>query len=108
LQLSDGQNCKDVATNANGLFCGFHAKQVYGLYKGYKRRNAQLDAIDDDAPAYLKNTQVPLANETFDAAQDEKTLQEIHSHLFEKYVLLTKVIDARKLHHKHFYPLQID
>ncbi|KAG8420581.1 hypothetical protein J3459_010943 [Metarhizium acridum] len=108
LRLSDGQTCQDAATNANGLFCRLHAKQAHGLYKGYKRRNAQLDAIDDEAPAYLKNSHVPLANDKFESIQDETVLRQVHSHLFEKYVLFSKVIDARKLHHKHFYPLQVD
>ncbi|KAF7546260.1 hypothetical protein G7Z17_g8560 [Cylindrodendrum hubeiense] len=108
LQLSDSERCLNEATNANGLFCKFHAKQVYGLYKGYKRRNARLDAMDDEDPPALKNSEHPLANETFDTIDDEKTLKEVHLHLFDKYVLLGKVIDARKLHHKHFYSLDID
>ncbi|OAQ58394.2 mfs allantoate protein [Pochonia chlamydosporia 170] len=108
LQLSDGQKCKDEATNANGLFCKLHARQAFGLYKGYKRRNAQLDALDEESPPYLTNTQVPLANETFESIQHENVLREVHSHLFGKYVLLSKVIEARKLHHRHFYPLQVD
>lgn len=108
LQLSDSERCTNEATNANGLFCKFHAKQVYGLYKGYKRRNARLDAMDDEAPPSLKNSELPLANETFESIKDEKTLREIHVHLFDKYVLIGKVIDARKLHHKHFYSLDID
>lgn len=32
----------------------------------------------------------------------------VHPHLFEKYVLIGKVMDARKLHHTHFYSLQVD
>lgn len=108
MQLSDDQRCNNEATHANGLFCRFHAKQVFGLYKGYKRRNARLDELEGEAPLYLKNAQAPLANETFEEIQEEKTLREIHAHLFEKYVLLGKVIDARKLHHKHFYSLHFD
>lgn len=108
MQLSDSQACTQAATHAHGLFCRLHSKQAHGLYKGYKRRNARLDAQDDEAPAYLKNTQVPLANQTFEDIQDESVLQAVHSYLFDKYVLLGQVIDARKLHHKHFYPLQVD
>ncbi|KAH7142034.1 hypothetical protein EDB81DRAFT_948268 [Dactylonectria macrodidyma] len=108
LQLSDGERCTNEATNANLLFCKFHAKQVYGLYKGYKRRNARLDAIDDEAPSLLKNSEIPLANETFEKIEDVEVLREIHVYLFDKYVLIGKVIDARKLHHKHFYSLNID
>ncbi|KAK2616618.1 hypothetical protein QQS21_000441 [Conoideocrella luteorostrata] len=108
LRLSDDERCTGDATNANNLFCWFHAKQVYGLYMGYKRRNAQLEAIDDGAPSYLKSSQIPLANDSFQGIKDEHELRQLHSHLFSKYVLLSKVIDARKLHHKHFYPLQVD
>ncbi|RMJ18640.1 hypothetical protein CDV36_001764 [Fusarium kuroshium] len=105
LQLSDDQK---EATHANGLFCGFHSKQVFALYKGYKRRNALLDTLDNEAPEYLKNAQQPLANDDFEAIDDQKSLREVHSHLFDKYVLLGNVIDARKLHHKHFYSLNVD
>ncbi|RSM20261.1 hypothetical protein CDV31_000755 [Fusarium ambrosium] len=81
---------------------------VFALYKGYKRRNALLDTLDNEAPEYLKNAQQPLANDEFEAIDDEKTLREVHPHLFDKYVLLGNVIDARKLHHKHFYSLNVD
>ncbi|KAF7560550.1 hypothetical protein G7046_g3593 [Stylonectria norvegica] len=108
LELSDSQRCKNEATNANGLFCNFHARQVFALYKGYKRRNARLDALENEAPPYLKIARVALANDNFDTLDDEKTLREVHSHLFDKYVLLGKIIDARKLHHKHFYSLKVD
>ncbi|RSL70419.1 hypothetical protein CEP53_001891 [Fusarium sp. AF-6] len=108
LQLSDDQRCQKEATHANDIFCGFHSKQVFALYKGYKRRNALLDTLDNDAPEYLKNAQQPLANDEFEAIDDKKTLREVHSHFFAKYVLLGNVIDARKLHHKHFYSLNVD
>ncbi|KAK7433000.1 hypothetical protein QQZ08_000471 [Neonectria magnoliae] len=108
LRLSDAQRCENEATNANGLFCQFHAKQVFGLYKGYKRRNAMLDALEENAPPALKNSRTPLSNDTFEIITEEGTLKEIHSYLFEKYVLLGKVIDARKLHHKHFYSQDLD
>ncbi|KAL7793752.1 hypothetical protein V8C37DRAFT_76209 [Trichoderma ceciliae] len=108
LHLSDASKCKKEATHANGIFCWFHSKQVYGLYKGYKRRNASLDAQDGETPSYLRKAKVPLANQTFEDIEDKETLRAVHSHLFEKYVLLGKVIDARKIHHTHFYSLQID
>ncbi|KAH7161235.1 hypothetical protein EDB81DRAFT_879566 [Dactylonectria macrodidyma] len=108
LQLSDAQRCKKEATSANGLFCHFHSRQAFGLYRGYKRRNARLDALEGEAPVALKESPIPLANQTFESIDDQKTLQEILSHLFEQYVLLGKVIDARKLHHKHFYSLNMD
>ncbi|KAI1444975.1 hypothetical protein F5Y02DRAFT_408701 [Annulohypoxylon stygium] len=107
VNLSDGQPCKAVATTWENLFCRFHGKQCHGLYIGYKRRNAKLDALSENLPPYLRDSQVSLANETFDV-DDEATLREIHSHLYQEYVLLGKVIDAIKLHHKHFYPLQMD
>ncbi|KAI1206620.1 uncharacterized protein F4807DRAFT_463565 [Annulohypoxylon truncatum] len=107
VNLADGQPCTAVATTWENLFCRFHGKQCHGLYIGYKRRNAKLDALSENLPPYLRDSQVSLANETFDV-KDEKTLREIHAHLYQEYVLLGKVIDARKLHHKHFYPLQMD
>ncbi|KAI0860232.1 hypothetical protein F4860DRAFT_479717 [Xylaria cubensis] len=108
LNLSDGTPCTGVATVWDDLFCGFHGKQCYGLYAGYKKRNAQLDGLAEQAPPYLKSSEKPLANETFDQVQDENVLNQIHAHLFSEYVLLGKVIDARKLHHKHFFPLKLD
>ncbi|KAK7962471.1 MFS allantoate transporter [Apiospora aurea] len=108
LNLSSGQACKEAATASNNLFCRFHAKQYYGLYKGYKRRNLKLDALSEQAPKYLRHADVPLANDDFETVDDEDVLRGIHGHLFELYVLLGKVIDARKLHHKHFYPLNLD
>lgn len=108
MHLFDGSKCTKEATHANGIFCWFHSKQVYGLYRGYKRRNASLDALDDESPPYLKKAKVTLANQTFEDIEDENTPKEVHSHLFEKYVLIGKVIEARKLHHTHFYSLQVD
>lgn len=108
LELSRAVKCHNEATHADGLFCWFHSKQVYGLYLGYKRRNARLDALDDDAPDYLKSSNVPLANQTFQDLDDEKALQDVHAHLFEKYNLIGRVIDGRRLHHKHFYSLNVD
>ncbi|KAI3337564.1 hypothetical protein HD806DRAFT_43606 [Xylariaceae sp. AK1471] len=100
LNLSDGKQCTEVATIWDDLFCRFHGKQCHGLYAGYKRRNAQLDGLAEQAPLYLKSKEAPLAN--------ERILRQVHSHLFLEYVLLGKVIDARKLHHKHFYPRKFD
>ncbi|KAI0378676.1 hypothetical protein F5Y04DRAFT_143384 [Hypomontagnella monticulosa] len=108
VNLSDGQPCTSVATTWENLFCRFHGKQCHGLYIGYKRRNAKLDALSNNPPSYLRDATVPLANETFQDVHDEKILREIHDHLYQEYVLLGKVIDARKLHHKHFYPVQMD
>ncbi|OQV00840.1 hypothetical protein CLAIMM_06285 [Cladophialophora immunda] len=54
-----------------------------GLYKGYKRRNAQLDALTASPPAYLAQCGTKLANENFMAVEDEDRLEEIHNHLFK-------------------------
>lgn len=78
------------------------------MYEGYKRRNKRLDELDDEAPAYLKTTKTALANETFEDVKEHSSLVEVQSHLFRKYVYIGRVIEARKLHHKHFYPLQVD
>jgi hypothetical protein len=39
---------------------------------------------------------------------EESQLQETHEFLFKTWVLLRKVISARKLHHRHFYSLEMD
>ena len=78
------------------------------MYMGYKRRNAKLDELTEDSPPYLKSSGKPLANMTFEDISNEATLRAVHAHFFKEYVLLGKVIDARSLHHKHFYPLQMD
>ncbi|RYP05155.1 hypothetical protein DL764_004009 [Monosporascus ibericus] len=44
----------------------------------------------------------------FEDVRDVSTLQAIHAHLFQEYVLLGSVIDARRLHHTHFYSLRMD
>jgi hypothetical protein len=78
------------------------------LYKGYKRRNAQLDALIANPPSYLADSRKKLASQNFSDVEDEKTIDEIHHYLFKKYTLLDQVIKARKLHHKHFYTLTMD
>ncbi|KAH9899086.1 hypothetical protein F4778DRAFT_771654 [Xylariomycetidae sp. FL2044] len=105
---SDGQPCKGAATTWENTFCRFHGKQCHGLYLGYKRRNARLDALSEKAPPFLKNSETPLSNESFEGLNNASALNEVHVHLYAEYVLLSKVIDARKLHHKHFYPVQMD
>ncbi|KAK4043839.1 hypothetical protein C8A01DRAFT_43217 [Parachaetomium inaequale] len=89
--LSDAQRCVAEATAHDDLFCRFHARQCFGLYMGYKRRNAELDALAGHEPPCLRGSKTPLA-----------------LHAFEGYVLLGKVTAARKLHHKHFFSLEID
>ncbi len=104
LNLSDTLRCTAQATTNNGLFCRFHAKQCFGLYLGYKRRNAALDSLADRQPERLRVAKVPLGLQTFEDVEQESELQELHGYLLDQYVLLGKVISARKLHHKHFYP----
>ena len=108
LNLSDTQRCIAEATAHDGLFCRFHARQCFGLYMGYKRRNAELDARAAQEPAFLHASKTALASSTFDAIVSEDQVREVHEYLFGQYVLLGKVIAARKLHHKHFFSLEMD
>ncbi|KAM7183928.1 hypothetical protein V8F20_012427 [Naviculisporaceae sp. PSN 640] len=108
LNLSDAQRCDQATANEDNLFCRFHAKQCFGLYMGYKRRNAELDALAAREPAFLRNTKKSLVSQTFEDIQTEAELQEVHNYLFKQYVLLGKVISARNLHHRHFYSLEMD
>ncbi|KAL8820584.1 MAG: hypothetical protein Q9223_001233 [Gallowayella weberi] len=78
------------------------------LYRGYKARNARLDALDANPPLYLATSKTPLANETFADVETEETLREIHDHLALKHALLDRVIRARKLHHSRFFSLELD
>lgn len=91
------------------MFCSFHAKQCFGLYMGYKRRNAELDALDSGTPAFLKQQgDGPVGNVSFKSIKDASELQPIHDHLLRQYLLLGKVIAARQLHHKHFFSVDMD
>jgi hypothetical protein len=51
---------------------------------------------------------VPLINQTYEDIDDQESLQEVHDHLFDKFRLLTRVINARKLHHQSFYSINYD
>jgi hypothetical protein len=106
LYLSDKQRCTQDAIHANGLFCPFHARQAYSLYKGYKQRNAQLDRLAEHPPAYLMTKS--LRNVDFKDLEDEVALNELHSHLYQRHALLDRVIRARQLHHSRFYALELD
>ena len=108
LFVSDEKQCQDPATSLNGLFCKFHSRQCQGLYKGYKRRNAQLDSMRAAPPAFLAASSIPLANQAFAEVEDETTLTELHDHLFLRYQLLGRVIRARQLHHSRFYAWNLD
>ncbi|EXK24719.1 hypothetical protein FOMG_18573 [Fusarium oxysporum f. sp. melonis 26406] len=108
LWLDDKRRCTAEARHANQLFCRYHSKQAHGLYIGYKARNARLDALDKDPPAYFVNTETPLADDDFSSVRDEKTLGEVIDYLHEKYVTIGRVIDARKYHHSNFYSINYD
>ncbi|KAG8162053.1 hypothetical protein KVR01_007818 [Diaporthe batatas] len=109
LSLSDSKRCLAQATAYNNLFCAYHAKLCFGLYMGYKRRNARLDKLGVDGPAFLtNNSSIPPANLSFKNLKDPAELHEIQEHLFDQYVLLGQVIAARQLHHKHFFSLEMD
>ncbi|PNP74678.1 hypothetical protein FNYG_12014 [Fusarium nygamai] len=108
LRFADQQRCTEEATHANELFCLLHARQAHGLYIGYKRRNAQLDALDENPPDYLAGTHIPLANDDFDSVDDSKEMEEIIDHLHVKWNTLNRVIEARRKHHAHFYSISYD
>ncbi|KAF5978634.1 major facilitator superfamily transporter [Fusarium coicis] len=108
LRFADQQRCTEEATHANELFCLLHARQAHGLYIGYKRRNAQLDALDESPPDYLAGTHIPLANDDFDSVDDSKEMEEIIDHLHVKWNTLNRVIEARRKHHAHFYSISYD
>ena len=81
---------------------------VLGLYRGYKRRNARLDALASSAPPYLATSAVPLANQTFVDVESESDSQDLHNHLFVRFNLLDRVVRARKLHHSRFFSDKAD
>lgn len=79
-----------------------------GLYAGYKRRNARLDALEASPPDYLARSSVALANQDFEDVESEEILQELYDHLSLKNALFERVIRARKLHHSRFFSLNLD
>jgi len=108
LNVSDQLRCEEGATSLNRLFCSFHSRQCQALYKGYKRRNAQMDELDNAKPQCLTTSTISLANQTFADVGSERVLQEIYDHLSKKQALLDRVIRARKLHHSRFFSLELD
>ena len=80
-----------------------YTKSSPGLYAGYKKRNAQLDALTQSPPEYLKTTSVALANQTFQDVTSGEAVDVLHKHLSRRHALLCLVISARKLHHSHFF-----
>lgn len=108
LNISDEKQCLQDATSTNGLFCVFHSRQAQGMYRGYKIRNARLDELNADPPAFLAESKVQLPAQTFKDVEDAATLNELHDYLFRKHSLLERVIRARKIHHSRFYSMQLD
>lgn len=118
--------CDQIATSLDGRFCAFHSRQCQGklvaselpkrvthrlktgLYRGYKRRNAQLDDLAASRPPFLANTEVSLVNQTFQSVTDKVTLDSLFQYLFRRYNLLDRVIRGRKLHHTHFFAVDHD
>lgn len=79
-----------------------------GLYRGYKIRNARLNALAESPPSYLASNATPLANLTFTDVKSEATLRELHSYLTLRYALLDRVIRARKIHHTRFFSMNME
>lgn len=100
LNLHDNSKCLEPATNVNGQFCQFHARQVQGLYEGYKRRSAELESLDKNAPKCLPKN---LGNTDFAGVRDLEQLKEIYAYLLKRFNLVTRCVIARDFHHSHFY-----
>lgn len=54
----------------------------------------------------LQASKTLLANRHCEGVTSEGQVHEVHDYLFRWYVLLGKVISARKLHHKLFFSLE--
>ncbi|KAF5618382.1 delta14-sterol reductase [Fusarium sp. NRRL 52700] len=84
---------------------------AHGLYIGYKRRNAQLDPLDENPPDCLAGTHIPLANDDFDSVDDSKEMEEIIDHLHVKWNTLNRVIEApyidKLVSHRHIVLLAL-
>jgi hypothetical protein len=106
--LSGQTPCDKEATSSDGRLCSFHSRQCQAMYRGYKKRNQELDRLAEHQPPYLANNKTSIVVQEFKDVEDETTLQALHEYLFEKYVLLGRVIKARKLHHSHFYAVDMD
>ncbi|KAF2197150.1 hypothetical protein GQ43DRAFT_484368 [Delitschia confertaspora ATCC 74209] len=109
LSDSSGQtSCDKPATSLDGRLCGFHSRQCQALYRGYKRRNAQLDSLSASPPAYFAQSKSSLVVQEFNDVDTEAQLRELHGYLFKKYNLLERVVRARRLHHNHFFAIDYD
>ncbi|KAF2638583.1 hypothetical protein P280DRAFT_471187 [Massarina eburnea CBS 473.64] len=106
--LSGQTPCDKDATSLDGRLCAFHSRQCQAMYLGYKKRNIELDSLTENPPSYLANTKTSLVVHEFKDVDKEDVLRELHAYIFRKYVLLERVIKARKLHHSHFYAVDMD
>ncbi|XPS80532.1 hypothetical protein M3J09_012484 [Ascochyta lentis] len=106
--LSGQTACDKEATSSDGRLCAFHARQCQALYRGYKKRNAELDILSGKPPAYLAGKKGSVASQDFADVDDEATLKTVHDYLFKTFQLLDRVIRARKLHHSHFFAIDND
>lgn len=79
-----------------------------GLYRGYKLRNARLEALAKSPPSYLASNATPLANQDFADVKSEATLRELHNYLMQRFSLLDRVIRARKIHHSRFFSMNME
>jgi hypothetical protein len=75
--------------------------QHTALYRGYKKRNAELDVLSENLPSYYKEKKSSVVSQEYADIADEATLKPLYSYLLKKYQLLDRVIRARKLHHSH-------
>lgn len=100
LNLNDSTQCVSPATNKNNLFCELHARQVQGLYQGYKRRSKELDDIEKKQPKSLPKN---LGNANFSELNDPEALRELHAFLLRRFNLTTRCVLARDYHHSNFY-----
>jgi hypothetical protein len=75
--------------------------QHTALYRGYKKRNAELDVLSENLPSYYKEKKGSVVSQEYADIADEATLKPLYSYLLKKYQLLDRVIRARKLHHSH-------
>lgn len=90
------------------VFCSLHSTQCQGLYRGYKKRNAELDKLSENPPKYLADAEIPLTNQLFADVDREDLCKELHDYLCLKLQLLKRVIGARKLHHSRFFSMNYD
>ncbi|KAL1655727.1 hypothetical protein SLS61_001751 [Didymella pomorum] len=78
------------------------------LYRGYKKRNAELDSLPSNQPSYFDGKKGSIVSQEYADINDEATLKQLYDYLFKTFQLLDRVIRARKLHHSHFFAIDND